>query len=148
LKKALILLAVVVLCACAGGLFGQETHRPYSYTFKGGVCVFTGVTFDQVWAAMKKAFTTQDIKGGGSWSGRTAGPGRPSNRMRGPWVIGHGRNAYIWRLNILVEQRADGVGIDCGIIDITSDSAPSTEGVWDSFCRRVAELLYGKVEKK
>ena len=57
MKKASILFAIVALGACAGGLFGQETQKPYTYTFDKGVgeYVFTGVSLDQVWAAAVKA---------------------------------------------------------------------------------------------
>jgi hypothetical protein len=76
MKKALILSAIVALGACVGGLIGQETPKPYSYTLstKEGVavCTFTGISFDKVWAATTKNFlltnwkTTQSDKASGT----------------------------------------------------------------------------------
>jgi len=84
MNKALILFAIIALGACAGGLFGQETKKPYSYTFDGaysvengkstqgkplenilvlrGNCTFMAVSFDQVWAAIIKALTLDKFK--------------------------------------------------------------------------------------
>jgi hypothetical protein len=151
MKKASILFAIVALGACIGGLLGQDTQKPYSYKFKGGQgdCVFTGVTLDQVWAALVKAFMTQDMTHRGSWNGRAVDPDRPSITMTGAWLSGHGFTTIEWRIEILVEQRDAQVGVYC-TVGITNGLANNKQKakIGSIFFDKVAELLYGAVEKK
>jgi len=151
MKKSSILFTIVILVACAGWLSGQETQKPCSYSFNGGQgdCVFTGVTLDQVWAALVKAFMTQDTTKRGSWNGRAVDPDKPSNTMTGTWLTGHGLTTYVWRLEILVEQRDAGVGVYCTVGNEKGlVSKKQKAKIGSIFFDKVIELLYGEAERK
>lgn len=132
---------------CVGFGFGQVPDKPYSYTFTKGTCdcTFTGVTLDQVWAASVKAFMTQTWKGNAVDSSRLdpLSLDRPSGVMIGSWISGHDWlvGQYSMRLQILIEQRKEGVGMYC---TVPGNNNKLKEKIGKMFFERVAELLYGK----
>lgn len=146
MKKPLrLLLGVIVLSMGGSGiLFAQEISKPYSYTFTNGIsdCLFPNTTVDQVWMALTKTFMTQDMKHRGSWKESPVILDRPSNRMIGVWLTGHGLTLGERRLEILLEQRDGGVGVYC----TSNYLAPKKYKikVEQDFYDRVAEILYGK----
>ena len=147
-------LGAMVLVFVGSVLLGQEVQKPYSYTFEKNVgdCTFTGVSIDQVWAALIKTFMTQDTKHkGGSWNSAPVDLDRPSNHMVGSWLSGHGLTTIEWRFEMLLEQRSGGVGAYCTISLAGGKSSfgipkKKREAVAKAFFDKVAELLYGKVE--
>lgn len=144
LKRLTALVALGILCAAF--LFSQRSQKSYTYTFTNGIgdCTFTGVSFDAVWAALVKAFMTQDAKGKDVWHGLPVVPNRPSNSMTGVWA---GNNTLVkpgCSLQILVEQRSQGIGVYCAVAD---NAEGNEEKIEEAFYDKVAELLYGKVEK-
>jgi hypothetical protein len=147
-------LGAILFMLLGGVLLGQAPTRPYAYTFTNqiGDCTFTGVTFDQVWAALIKAFIAQDVKGHGGWRGLPVIPNRPSGTLIGVWVGGASLlTPTVQRpmksaceLHFLVEQRPQGIGVYCGTADYAEgDDTEIEKAVFD----KVAEILYGRVEK-
>jgi hypothetical protein len=160
MKKALILFAIVVFNVCTGWLFGQETQKPYSYTFDKGVgeCIFTGVSLDQVWSAAVKALMQDKfiIVSSDKNMGTMIAEQTPYAGLKKLTKTGEPEGAQIlggWDITILFEQKGYDVCITASV------TAP--KGVWlkvrdkkveykeeKKFFDKVVELLYGKVEKK
>lgn len=141
MKKAIAAAAaLVVLCSIA---VAQEGAAPCSFSFTKGVydCTFPGVTLDQTWGSMVKAFMTQDMTKhkGASWVGSPVDIDRPSNSMTGTWLVGKGLTAWDCQIAIILEERACGVGAYC----TPNRAGKYGKKVFDRFFQRVTELLYG-----
>jgi len=143
MKKASILFAVAALAACTGGLFGQETQKPFTYTFDKGVgtCTFTGVSLDQVWSAAVKALMGDKFKivSSEKQSGNLAAERRPFASTN-------------YGLQLFFEQRGQDICITSSVyllqgVGGISDKTASHK-MEKKFFDNVVELLYGKVEKK
>jgi hypothetical protein len=135
MKKASILFVVIVLGTCAGGIFGQETQKPYTYTFDKGVgeCIFTGVSLDQVWSAAVKTLMQDKFKIvlSDKQSGNITAERRPMAAAN-----------YDLALFFDVCITASVAGLQ-GIRDKKAEHKMEKK-----FFDKVVELLYGKVEKK
>jgi hypothetical protein len=116
-------------------LLGQAVQKPYSYTFIDkavGECVFIGVSFDQVWAAAVKTMMLDKF---GTISGE-----KPSGIINAENHFG----MYRYSLLLFFEQ----VGPDVRVTLSMPDTNPgSEEKRGKKFYDKMAELLYGKIEK-
>lgn len=146
MNKALILITVMALGECAGGLLGQETQKPYSYTFEesdgkyAGKCVFSGVTFDQAWDAAVKALEHLNYK--------TLNEAKQMKQIytlkRAPDVFAFGPG-----INLIFEEREGGIGIRAWSLKgedqpEEKEAARRAREFYDS----MVEILYGKVKKE
>ena len=135
MKKASILFAVVALGACAGGLFGQETQKPYTYTFDKGVgeCIFTGVSLDQVWSAAVKTLMGDRFR-------------IVSSEKQSGTIIAEKKTFMAYGLTLFFEQKGKDVCVTASVQGTIEEEFTRT--VETEFFDHMAELLYGKVEKK
>ena len=140
MKKASILIVVIALGAGAGWLSGQETQKPYSYTFDKGVgeCVFTGVSLDQVWSAAVKTLMQDKFKIvlSDKQSGNITAERRPMA-------------AANYDLALFFELRGQDVGVTASVAGLQGIRDKKAEHKMEKkFFDKVAALVYGEVEKK
>ena len=148
MKKALILIAVVMLGACAGWLFGQEAKKagyPFEIGEKFATAMFAEKNFDEVWVATAKALVALDYtltvaaKDAGIIS---AGKGATS-KTTGIEIDGFytGKQKPIEKnlMTVMIEVRGDKVAVSMKL---------QKKNICAAFFDKVAELLYGPVEKK
>jgi len=148
MKKSSILFALVTLGACVGGLFGQETQKPYSYTFDNGIgeCIFTGVSLDQVWSIAVKVLMQNKF--------RIASAEKPAGTIRAEKRPGMSWN---YDLSLYFEQREEDVYITASVLPTEKNQRDPLKSMGakkagykeeKKFFDKVAELLYGEVERK
>jgi hypothetical protein len=111
MKKSFAALAALgVLFSLA---MGQDA-KPYSYELKNGVgtCLLKEHPLDFIWSAAIKIFMTQNTKGF-TWSNEPITLNKPSGTMTGGWVMGKGVLKWDCSLNLLFEQKEEGISIFC-----------------------------------
>jgi hypothetical protein len=140
MKKASILFVIVVFSVCAGFLFGQETPKPYTYTFDNGVgeCIFIGVSLDQLWSAAVKTLMQDKFK-----IVLSDKQSRNITAERRPMAAAN------YDLTLFFEQRGQDVCITASVAGLQGIRDKKAEHKLEkNFFDKVTELLYGKVEKK
>jgi hypothetical protein len=131
--KKILLMGAMILVLRGNVLPGQAVQKPYSYTFdKGaGECVFTGVSLDQVWAAAVKMLMLDKFG--------------PISAEKPSGII-NAENHFGMKYSLLLffEQ----VGPDVRVTSSMPDTNPGSEEKHEKkFYDKVAELLYGKIER-
>jgi hypothetical protein len=143
--KKILLTGAMILVLRGGVLLGQEVQKPYSYILANGIgdCTFTGVSLDEVWGALVKTFMTQNTKGkGGHFVRSPVNVDRPLNSMIGTWIGSANWHTQPCTLQILVEQRPEGIGVYGTVASNPNSTKKSREKVMKAFFDKVAELLY------
>jgi hypothetical protein len=131
--KKIFLVGAMFLVLWMNFLLGQEVKKSYSYTFDKGVgeCVFTGVSLDQVWSATIKMLMLDKFG--------------PISAEKPSGII-NAENHFGTKYSLLLffEQ----VGSDVRVISSMPDTNPGSEEKHEKkFYDKMAELLYGKIEK-
>lgn len=146
--KKILLVGTVVLVLCGGVLLGQEVQKPYSYTFDKGVgtCVFTGVSLDQVWTATVKALMQgkDRVTSADKASGVISAECRPWDK---PYLMSFFFEEIVpdVRVNFTFFSSASQPGLG-GLVGKKSTQKFNENEEKDRF-DKIAELLYGKIEK-
>lgn len=148
MKKVLILIAVIMLGACAGWLFGQEANKagyPFEIGEKFATAIFAEKDYDEVWVATVKALVALDYtltvteKDAGIIS---AGKGATS-KTTGIEIDGFytGKQKPIEKnlMTVMIEVQGDKVAVSMKL---------KKKNICAAFFDKVAELLYRTVEKK
>jgi uncharacterized lipoprotein len=149
MKKASVLFAVVALGACVGGLFGQEIRKP-GYPFKLGkkfaTAMFAEKNFDEVWVATIRALVVLDYtltvteKDAGIISAGKGATSKTKGMMLGTgFFVGKQKPIKKNLMTVMIETQGDKVAVSMKL---------QKNKICAAFFDKVAELLYGKTEKK
>ena len=145
MKKASILFAIVALGACTCGLFGQGTQKS-GYPFKVGnkvaTAMFAEKTYDEVWVATLKALFALDYRLAATEKDAGIIGAEKGKYSAGSMVLDNGvivGRKSVQTMTIMIEVQGDRVAVSL---------KSQKNKVCSAFYDKLAELLYGKVEKK
>lgn len=135
MKKASVLFAVVALGTFLGWLSGQETQKPYTYTFDNGIgtCTFKAVSLDEAWSVGVKALMGDRFR-------------IVSSEKQSGTLVAEKRTFLEYGLTLFFEQKGRDLCITASVQGTIDEKF--TQTVETEFFDHMAELLYGKVEKK
>jgi hypothetical protein len=159
IMKKILSFGAMVFVLVGGILLGQQSERsayPYKTDKNAATAVFAKKTYDDVWGATLKALIAEDYKA--TTSEKDAGIIKAvynkseSVTTQAGYTTSLTRMAAYAQIAVRVEAQDDKVAVSLRWDRVEKFTLPPTESnghdIFSALYDKIAELLYGKIEKK